>query len=186
MQTNNTDRLLSLAFEHDERKAFDLIFTRYYSKVKRFAMSFCGDEFEADNIAQDIFLKLWLKRNDISGIENLESYIYAMVRNTSLNLLRNMARQTNIDGEDIDLADESDIEELVNSHELMDFVRRQIDLMPKQQRKVFTMSRIDGLKNEEIAEQLHISKRTVETHISAALATLRRLIVVAVLEILTF
>ena len=56
--------------------------------------------------------------------------------------------------------------------------------MPPQQRRVFRMSRVDGLKNDEIAEALHISKRTVETHVTAALAELRRLVTLFVVEML--
>lgn len=66
-------------------------------------------------------------------------------------------------------------------NELYDFIMSEIDAMPEQRRRVFVMSRVDGLNNSEIAQRLGISKRTVETHISLALAQLKKLLPIIVL-----
>src|SRR3712207_8609368 len=76
----DADTVLSIALTHDERKAFDMIFTRYYPRVKQFVLGFCGDEYEAENIAQDIFMKLWIQRDRIAAIETLDAYIYMMAK----------------------------------------------------------------------------------------------------------
>uniref|UniRef100_A0AB33JIW3 RNA polymerase sigma-70 factor n=1 Tax=Prevotella sp. GTC17262 TaxID=3236797 RepID=A0AB33JIW3_9BACT len=180
----DADAMLSIALRHDERKAFDIIFTRYYSRVKQFVRGFCGDEYEAENITQDIFMKLWVQRDRIPAIETLDAYVYMMAKNAALNALKRMVRERRGMAESMEVADKANMEEALYSKELMEIVHRHIGQMPPQRRRVFTMSRIDGLKNEEIAERLNISKRTVETHISAALSELRRLMLLAVVEIL--
>src|SRR3712207_4537745 len=180
----DADTVLSIALTHDERKAFDMIFTRYYPRVKQFVLGFCGDEYEAENIAQDIFMKLWIQRDRIAAIETLDAYIYMMAKNAALNALKRMVREHRGPAESLEVEDNANIEESLYSKELMEIIHQHIDQMPPQRRKIFTMSRIEGLKNEEIAERLSISKRTVETHISAALAELRRLMLLAVVEIM--
>lgn len=67
------------------------------------------------------------------------------------------------------------VEEIVYSHELESLINRAIDNMPTQRKQIFYMSRKQGISNEEISQRLKISKRTVETHISIALATLRKI-----------
>lgn len=181
---SDTNHIFSVAFTHDERKAFDMVFTRFFPRVKRFVMGFCGDEYEAENIAQDVFMKLWVKRSHIASVENLDAYIYAMAHHAALDALKSVALRSHADVEGSEIADETCVEDAIYSRELHEIIHRQIEKMPPQQRRVFRMSRVDGLKNDEIAEALHISKRTVETHITAALAELRRLVTLFVVEML--
>ncbi|PTL26729.1 RNA polymerase sigma-70 factor [Prevotella sp. oral taxon 820] len=176
--------MFSIAFDRDEKKAFDMIFIRFYPRVKRFVMGFCGDEYEAENVAQDVFMKLWMKRRHVSSVENLDAYIYAMARHAALDALKSVALRAHSAVEDSDIADETHVEDALYSHELREIIHRQIEKMPPQQRRVFRMSRMDGLKNDEIAETLHISKRTVEAHISAALVELRKFVTVFIVEML--
>lgn len=180
----DADAVLSIALTHDERRAFDIIFTRYYPRVKQFVHGFCGDEYEAENIAQDIFMKLWIQRDKIPAIETLDAYVYMMAKNAALNALKRMVREQRSMAESLEVADNANIEESLYGKELMEIIHRHIDQMPEQRRRVFTMSRIEGLRNEEIAQRLNISKRTVETHISVALAELRRLMLLTVVEIM--
>lgn len=161
-----------------------MIFTRYYPRVKRFVMGFCGDEYEAENIAQDVFMKLWVKRHHISSVENLNAYIYTMAHHAALDALKSLALRGHATVEDSEFADETRVEDAIYSRELNEIINQQIEKMPPQQRRVFRMSRMDGLKNDEIAEALHISKRTVEAHITAALAELRKLITIFIVEMI--
>ncbi len=128
-------------------KAYDVLFTRYYAKVRNFVYAIVKDENEAEDIAQDIFLKLWIQRDKMEA----------------------------------GIPEENSLEEMIFSEELKAILENVISKMPDQRRRVFTMSRLQGMTNQEIAQSLNISKRTVETHISAALAQIRRVVTMAVI-----
>lgn len=182
MTEKDCGTILSLSFGHDEKKAFDGIFTRYYPKVKHFILGFCNDEFEAENIAQDIFMKLWIRRGDLASVGHLDSYMFAMARNATLNALKSSLRRKAAGETMADIADSLSVEDDVCCEELREIIERGIESMPPRQKRVFVMSRIDGMRNDEIAEKLQISKRTVEAHISSALADLRRLLPVVIAD----
>lgn len=158
--------------------SFDVVFKLYYPKVKNFVYGFVGVESEAEDIAQDIFLKLWMKRSNIQIMTNFEAYLYSMARNCTLNALKSSGVRYKLQSlTDADVEDTTDVEDIICSEELQEFVNHVISQMPDRRRKIFTMSRLDGMSNEEIAHRLNISRRTVETHISQALAQIRRLLV---------
>ncbi len=157
------------------KKAFDAFFKVYYPKVLQFVMHFCVDKQEAESLVQDLFMNLWIKREQLSEIKNLDNYLYISARNAAIRFVK----QSFIHCDD-NIANELP-SELLNGdmklcyEELYGFVMREINSMPEQRRRIFLMSRVDGMSNAKIAERLGISKRTVESHISLALATLKKL-----------
>ena len=162
--------------------SFDVIFKLYYPKVKNFVYGFVGVESEAEDIAQDIFLKLWMKRNNIQIMTNFETYLYTMARNCTLNALKSSSVRHKLQSlTDADVVADTGVEDIIYSEELHELINRVTGQMPDQRRRVFTMCRLDGMSNEEIGRRLNISKRTVETHISQALAQIRRLLVCFIL-----
>lgn len=162
------------------QKTYDILFTRYYAKVRNFAHAIVKDENEAEDIAQDVFLKLWIQRGKIGFVDNWDSYLYAMTRNRTLNALKQKVHEHNLRTyPETGIPEEDSLEETIFSEELKAILENVISKMPDQRRRIFTMSRLQGMTNQEIAQALHISKRTVETHISAALAQVRRVVTMA-------
>lgn len=164
------------ALAEGNEKAFDALFVEYYPKVLQFVMCFCHDKSEAENIVQELFMELWIKRERFIKIENLDNYLFISARNSAIHCVKQSLvycddkLACDIQGNDVTG------EMKLCYNELYDFIMSEIGSMPEQRRRVFVMSRVDGLNNSEIAQRLGISKRTVETHISLALEQLKKLL----------
>ena len=169
------------ALAEGNEKAFDALFVEYYPKVLRFVMCFCHDKSEAENIVQELFMELWIKHERFTKIENLDNYLFISARNSAIHYVKQSL--VCIDEESACNVQSNYIsgEMKLCYNELYDFIMSEIDAMPEQRRRVFVMSRVDGLNNSEIAQRLGISKRTVEAHISLALAQLKKLLPIIVL-----
>jgi RNA polymerase sigma-70 factor (family 1) len=125
-------------------------------------------------IVQDFFVHLYEIRSSVVITVSLESYLYQSVRNRCLNHIKQHQNQekhlAQLQKEDESMEDiEADVERAELEHKIF----RIIENLSPQCRRIFQLSRVQGLKNKEIAEQLNISKRTVETQISNALKALR-------------
>lgn len=173
---DNTRKLLEKLSKGDE-KAFDKVFITYFPRLRFFLCGILADENEAENIAQDIFYRLWQNRSKLIEIKNLNAYLFRFAKNAAINHLdRNILHRNFVEKfqeNDYSLhIDEAD--EILIANEMQQSINDTIDNMPPQRQEIFRMSRMEGMSNQEIAQKLSLSKRTVETHISAALADLRK------------
>lgn len=156
--------------------SFKIIFERYYNGIYLFTRGIVDEEFHAEEIAQNVFIRLWLKRETLDPEKNFNSFIYLLTRHEIADYFRSdtyYRRALRIDM----LQDASSVQaQAENSYDvaqLKRMINEEMDKMPPQRKEVFRLSRIVGLSNDQIAEELHISKRTVEGHLNAALKTLR-------------
>ncbi|MDR1369338.1 MAG: RNA polymerase sigma-70 factor [Dysgonamonadaceae bacterium] len=159
-------------------EAFNILFMSYHSLVKRFLLGFIKDDDEVSDIAQDVFYNVWTHREFVSKAGSFKAYLFRMVRNAIYNHYKlNVIRQGHLQKfyQQQILVDDL-LEEKLHAEELGLLIDIAIDNMPPQRKRIFTMSRKDGLTNEEIAQQLNINKRTVENHITQALADLRKIL----------
>ena len=166
-------------------KAFEMLFISYFPKLKKFILGFIHNEQEAEDLSQDVFVKIWNKKDSLKHVDNLNAYIYKIAKNT---LFSHIERNTRVDSEEIgdnDVSTTDALEELLFAQELEELIDKRINLMPNKRKMIFCLSRKSGLSNEEIATQLNISKRTVETHISAALMDLRKVVKILMLFFVT-
>ncbi len=129
----------------------------------------------AREIVQDFFVKLYEKRHNLSVETSVKSYLYRSVYNCCLNYLNQRSIQDkHLKSIDLERVDEDNLESEISSVELQYRIHQVIEELPARCRKIFKMNRLEGIKNEEIATQLNLSKRTVETQISKALKILRK------------
>lgn len=169
----NKDGLVALSL--GDIKAFDSLFLKYFPKVKGFCIKFFESEVDAEDIAQEVFIKIWRYKEGLAQVENINAYIYKITQNTVYSFLRNRVVTIEID-KAIEPLTINEIENIINTRELEEIIDFAINAMPPRQKEVFCLSRKEGISNDAIAKLLNISKRTVETHISMALATLRKAI----------
>ena len=161
---------------HDE-KAFELLFKKYYSTLCNFATKFVHDRDLAEDIVQEIFYKLWRNPHNLDSNQNIASYLFRAVQNQGLNILdrkqiEKKYKEVILNANPI--SDNVSLYEQLCGNELEIKIQELVkNKLPDACRKVFELSRSKGLKNREIAEELNISIKTVETQISRALVVLR-------------
>lgn len=160
-----------------DRSAFRILFNAYYSRVYRFAERVLKDSLYADEVAQAVFVGLWRKREMLDPDRNFENYLYVLSRHAVTDFMRLNRRARLAEGleavTDTGLSGDS-TDAVAEYHLIQSQIDKIVEGMPEQRRKVYCMSRNEGLSNDEIAERLQISKRTVERHLNLALNTLRK------------
>lgn len=163
--------------------AFDQLFRLLYNDLVRYAMTFTRDKDQACNVAQDVFIKLWQIRDQIDTGKSLKALLFQMIRNKSLNLLRDTRKEVtglelaDLQHEDLITGPEStsgeEPDHLEQTGYLTEKLHEWVEQLPERQREAFELSRFDGLDHEEIAQVMQVSARTVNNHLVAALRQLR-------------
>lgn len=169
------ERELILGLKESSTAAYKQLFIKYHTIILKFLTKMLGDESTAQDIAQNIFLKVWLGRNKLDENKSIKTYLYVLAKNEALNNIKHESRISQYD-EGIQLKAPVGVQEVMNFKETNEIVRRCVEHMPEQRKYVFMMSRMDNLSNKEISQKLNISVRTVEKHIELALKDLRRAI----------
>lgn len=163
--------------------AYEFLFKVYYPRLRTYASHFIKDLDDVDDIIQDCFVHLWEHKERLTFI-SISALLFTMTRNGCLNYLKREAQKNNYTllnksqaaGSErlyqLDFLNSTD--EPLLYDELHKQIQRIMDTLPARSRQVFMMSRFEGLKNREIAEQLGISVKVVEKHITKALAIFRK------------
>jgi RNA polymerase sigma-70 factor, ECF subfamily len=164
-----------------DEKAFKMIYQLYFPRLHAFSFKIINDSSLAKDVVQNVFIKIWETHTSFS-FENPEAFIYKMVRNASLNYIRHLKVVDSLKSKVKDqyLGEELYYIDMVGNEpyiliekELQEKILAVMESLPDKCLTVFRLSRIDGLKNKEIAEQLNISIKSVEKHISKALQIYR-------------
>ncbi|MEG1748979.1 MAG: RNA polymerase sigma-70 factor [Tannerellaceae bacterium] len=159
------------------KEAFEWLFFHYQPRLVYFLEGLTHDKELSRDMAQDLFLALWKDRQKLEKVDNFSSYLFSMARYTVYDYFDHLVVSEKY-ATDYLLHAPSSIseEELLFVHELQALVNKTVSLMSLQRQRVYRMSREDGLSNDEIASTLGISKRTVENHLTSALAILRKVL----------
>lgn len=149
---------------------------KYAAKTEEFLYRMLKDHSEAEDITQDIFLKIWRNRTSIGAVDAFGPYLFRMARNAVYDRFDNRSVRENYARRASLLPEYELPDSAIDNRDLLLLIRMVVEKMPEQRRRIFRMSREEGLSNDQIAEQLSISRRTVENQISRALAELRKLV----------
>jgi RNA polymerase sigma-70 factor (ECF subfamily) len=163
------------AFEIGNITDFESLFKTHYSRLCSYANLFLNDPDAAEDVVQEVFFKLWKNRDEITINTTIKSYLFRAVRNGCMNVIDHISVREAykvVNEEDIKNAEGNPVDETIVS-ELEERIRETIDLLPSERRKIFILSRFEGLKYREIADQLGISVKTVENQMYQALRFLR-------------
>lgn len=154
--------------------AFRAVFDRYRSRVYSYALKIIKSNERAEEILHDVFLKIW-QHESPTGIENLEAYLKVVTRNTTLKALRRIRLELHATyvWKYAAEAARNETEEVVLFNDAAVILNQAIELLPPQQKQVYKLCRLEGLKYAQVAERLSLSPLTVKTHMQHALRFLR-------------
>ena len=160
-----------------DKNRFKEVFKKYYNPLCNFASTIVNDHKMAQDVVQDVFTKLWDKRDKLSIESNEKGYLFQAVKNRSLEVLRKQKNDQKISTADYkDLyVDGSEIDEQARKYMLKEFLYKSIGQLPPKCQEIFMMNKVNGLTYSEIAIDLDISVKTVENQIGKAYRKLREL-----------
>ncbi len=154
----------------DER-AFEQVFRAFYKKLLLFSQNFVKTPEHAEEVVEDVFVKLWVRRQEINQIKNLKVYLYSATKNQALNALYKekmlFSDSADLSDHDSPVCPNNPHDMLVNS-ELNEVMNRAVDALPERCKLIFKLVREDGLKYKEIAEILGISVNTIDAQMAIA------------------
>lgn len=169
------EKYLILGIRNRDKSVFDFIFNYYYSGLCTYSLKYIPEKETVEDIVQDFFVTLWLKSDQTLISGSLKAYLFTSVRNRCLDYLKHNKVEKKFTLNLINSAEENEANDynIYVETELREAIFAALEKIQPRCREIFELSRFKGLKNQEIAENLSISKRTVEIQISLALKTLR-------------
>ncbi len=155
-------------------QSFEKIYGRYHRQLYAIAVSWLKDEELAEDAVQEVFLKLWTKKNELDPSRSLKNYLAVILKNHVLNMIRNAKRRILKNMEfDGSTTSDSPIEDQLFFSEYQRIVENGLDRLPAGKQQIFRLRRFEGMSNSEVAEKLGISILTVKSQFYQATKFIR-------------
>ena len=182
MKLYSKEELLQLNnLKKGNERAFEYFFNKYYDSILGFCIQFIYNKPEAKGITQEAFINLWSSRQQIEKINGIESFLYTYAKSKCLNVIRDNKVKERYKSKtlnkkeralDYDILKSMNFDSLALT-ELEELITKSIDDLPEKSKVVFYKKRYENKKNKEIAQDLNVTVKTVEAHMTTALKILR-------------
>ena len=176
LKVTKSNSELILLIQKNDRVAFYNIYERYSKRLYGFVLRYIKQNEDAEEIVQEVFLKIWESRNKIDAYSSFEAFLFTIAYNTTISLLRKRTNEKKYleQLKSLQLPDTSpDLIEEIHFSELNEWVQMLLNELTPRQKEIFQLSREKGLTHEEIAIKLDISVNTVKKHMSNTLTFLK-------------
>jgi RNA polymerase sigma-70 factor (ECF subfamily) len=172
------EAILRNTFKNNPEEGFEMVFRRYYKPLCSHAVRYVYSKEIAEDIVSEVFVNFWKKNNYENVRISYRAYLYQALRNTIYNYLKSeYGKRANsflsINNEIDEVKEESTPQKMLLFDELSGKIKETVNAFPPQCQRVFILSRYEGKKNREIAEELNIKLKTVEAHMMKALSALK-------------
>ncbi len=176
MEKKQEESKLMTQLANDCETAFKLIYNRYKNRIYTISIRYLKNPVLAQEVVQDVFLKLWLERKNMKTDLPVEAWLVTVAKNKLINQFKKIAKEWNVlksyQAEKSSYADDGDSKVLNNEFERQ--LHSMINCLPQMQKNVFHFAKEDGLTYNEIATKMQISPLTVKTHMARVLEKLRK------------
>ena len=169
-----SDRELVIRLKRNDLKSYELLFHKYYNLFLAFTQGFVKERAAAEDIMQEIFMRLWIYRERLDEHRSIYNLLFTMTKHRIYDHFRRMYNIGTVQQpitEKMEAGEESTLE--IDAETMRQTIARRVADMPPQRQRIFVMSRDENLSRQEIAERLGLSVRTVDKHLELALRELR-------------
>ena len=159
-----------------DTRAFRQIFDALFSNLTKFSFSFVHSKEAATEIVDELFVQLWVKRDDIMKINDLRVYLYTATKNASLNYISKKAKQIELEPYEnlqVQMTDVVSPEQIMITKEMLQKIKEAVDSLPPRCKLIFKFVREDGLSYSEVAEILGLSIKTIDAQMVIAVSRIR-------------
>lgn len=162
---------------HGNESAFERIFDEFSPGIYNLALKFLDSKESAEEVVQDVFMDIWLKKDNLGEILNFKAYLQGMVRKKVYDTYRQRSTFAEVVKElSLHTQSENVIERMMQEREYEILLQKALAKLPDHQREIFRLAREEGLSHEEIAQKMNLSRLSVKAHMKRALRRLRILL----------
>lgn len=172
---SDDEKLLFIKISEGNEIAFRQLFELYRERLYHFVLQMVKSTFVAEELVQEVFIKIWTNREVLDKVENPNTYIFVITRNKTIDRLRKIARESRLVNEFEKVMDtrQNTSEEIMEANESQRCIDRALETLSPQKQKIFQLSRYGGFSHEEIGKQLNLSKSTVKNNLVEILKYLK-------------
>lgn len=173
---NDKEKKLLLQIANGDEQAFNTLYTQYWDRLYHYLLRITKSHEVSEDIAIEVFLKLWTGRAILPGIRNMDAFLFKVAYNKTMDFFKKVAREKRLQKmitKQIEQSSPNEADYSLLDKESQQMLRELIQELSPQRRLIFTLSRMEGLSHDEIAQKLNLSRQTVKNTMSEAIKSIR-------------